>query len=271
MLMSVRALASIGLLSLAILVLGCASDARGLDEPNQTDFELSVVSYNVNFGLAGDPQTLAAVLETEADVVLLQETTPEWEQILRASPQLDERWPHATFHHCCGAGGLAVLSRWPIDTFEVLEPPPNPDAWFPAARAIVQTPAGLVELLDVHLRPPVKTADRGWLSALSTTPEVRLAEVEHHLPKLDAELPTIIAGDFNEGDGGRAVSRLAQAGFVDVLAVLGVRGTTWRWGGLKARLDHVLVDEQFEPIEGEVLDVGRSDHRPVRVRVRLRL
>jgi endonuclease/exonuclease/phosphatase family metal-dependent hydrolase len=264
---SVRVHAWLGVLSLG---LGCASEARGIDEPTQSGLELSVVSYNVNYGLAGDPHTLTAILDVDADVVLLQETTAEWEQVLRASPQLHEDWPHVEFHHCCGAGGLAVLSRWPIDTFEVLEPPPNPDAWFPAARAIIETPAGPVELLDVHLRPPVKTENQGWLGALSSTPEVRLAEVEHHLPKLDPKLPTIVAGDFNEGDGGRAVSRLAQAGFTDVLAVLGVRGPTWRWGGLRARLDHVLVDEQFEPLEGEVVEVGRSDHWPVRVRVRMR-
>lgn len=257
-------------ISVCVLGLGCVSNARGVDQPDPHGLEFAVVSYNVNFGLAGDPSTLAAVLDADADVLMLQETTPEWEELLRASPQLDERWPHATFHHCCGAGGLALLSRWPIDTFEVLDPPPDEDAWFPAARAVVQTPAGPVELLDVHLRPPVKTPEQGWLSALSTTPAVRLAEVEHHLPKLDAELPTIIAGDFNEGDGGRALRRLAEAGFVDVLETLDVRGPTWRWGGLRARLDHVLVDDRLDPLDGEVLDVGRSDHFPVRVRVRLR-
>jgi endonuclease/exonuclease/phosphatase family metal-dependent hydrolase len=250
--------------------LGCASEARDLDEPEQAELELSVVSYNVNYGLAGDPETLAAVVDADADVLLLQETTREWEEVLRASTQLHERWPHVSFHHCCGAGGLALLSRWPIETFEVLEPPPHPEAWFPAARAIITTPAGPIELLDVHLRPPVATEGQGWLAALSSTPEVRVAEVEHHLPRLDAELPTIIAGDFNEGDGGRALKRLADAGFVDVLAELGVRGPTWRWGALRARLDHVLIDEQFEPLDGEVLDVGRSDHWPVRVRLRVR-
>jgi endonuclease/exonuclease/phosphatase (EEP) superfamily protein YafD len=98
---------------------------------------------------------------------------------------------------------------------------------------------------------------------------VRVAEVEHHLPHLDPKLPTIIAGDFNEGDGGRALRRLGEAGFVDVLDDLGIRGSTWRWGALRARLDHVLIDDRFDALDGEVLDAGRSDHLPVRVRVRL--
>jgi len=249
-------------------VLGCAPEARDIDEP-EPGVELSLISYNVNFGLAGDPSTLAAIVDADADIVVLQETTPEWEQALREATSSAGRWPHASFHHCCGAGGLALLSRWPISTFEVLEPPADVDAWFPAARAIIVTPGGRVELLDVHLRPPVASAGQGWLGALSSTPKVRAVEIEHHLARLAEDLPTIVAGDFNEGDGGKALRRLAAVGFVDVLADLGERGPTWRWGGLRARLDHVLIDGQIEALAGEVLDVGRSDHMPVRVLLRL--
>ncbi len=266
----------LGLALVCSLTQGCASERaegrsqRSHDEPRSpASGELVLLDYNVNYGLAGDPPTLAAIADSQADLVLLQETTLEWEQAIRDAPALSEAWPHMEFHHCCGAGGLALLSRWPIVRFEVIDPPANPDAWFPAARAVVETPAGPVELLDVHLRPPVKTAEQGWLAALSSTPAVRVAEIEHYLPALDPSLPTLIAGDFNEGDDGKALRVLADAGFVDVLARLRVRGHTWRWGGLRARLDHVLVDERIEPISGEVLELGRSDHLPLRVRLRV--
>ena len=229
-----------------------------------------MLSYNVNYGLAGDPSGLAAIVDAHVDVVLLQETTPEWEQALRSSEAVNAAWPHIRFHHCCGAGGLAILSRWPIEALEILEPPVGPDAWFPAARAVIATPAGPLELLDVHLRPPVKTAEQGWISALSSTPAVRQAEIEHYLPSLDPTLPTIIAGDFNEGDGGSALDTLESLGFIDTLVQLRVRGPTWRWGGLRARLDHVLVDSRLEPVHGQILDAGRSDHLPLRVVLRLR-
>lgn len=239
-------------------------------EREASPLECTVLSYNVNYGLAGDPSGLAAILDAEPDLVLLQETTPEWEQALRSSDPINAAWPHLHFHHCCGAGGLAILSRWPITELEILDPPLGPDAWFPAARAVIDMPAGKLELLDVHLRPPVKTADQGWIGALSSTPAVRVAEIEHYLPTLDPALPTIIAGDFNEGDGGSALDTLEAAGFTDTLAQLRVRGHTWRWGGLRARLDHVLVDEQLEPVRGEILDAGRSDHLPLRVVLRRR-
>ncbi|MFV8756819.1 endonuclease/exonuclease/phosphatase family protein [Nannocystaceae bacterium ST9] len=248
----------------------CAREVEAGGEPSEGESsEIVLLSYNVNYGLAGDLAAIQAIVESDADLVLLQETTPEWELALRDSSSIADRWPHLRFHHCCGAGGLALLSRWPIADFEILEPPSEPDAWFPAARAVVETPAGPIELLDVHLRPPVATADQGWLSALSSTPAVRQAEVQHYVPALAPELPTVIAGDFNEGDDGRALRRLREAGFVDVLAHLKVRGHTWRWGGLRARLDHVLVDEHFEPIAAEIVDAGRSDHLPLRARLRL--
>jgi endonuclease/exonuclease/phosphatase family metal-dependent hydrolase len=258
-------------LSLLVLVGACSREVEPGHEPSEArdPLELSVLSYNVNYGLAGDPPAIAAIVDADADLVLLQETTPEWELALRDSPAIAEAWPHVRFHHCCGAGGLAVLSRWPIVTFDVLEPPPDPDAWFPAARAVIETPRGPVELLDVHLRPPVATADQGWISALSSTPAVRQAEVQHYVPALAPDMPTVIAGDFNEGDGGRALRRLHDAGFVDVMAELKVRGHTWRWGSLRARLDHVLVDEHFELLDAEIVDAGRSDHLPLRASLRL--
>lgn len=261
------------LLPMLWLATACASErleAGDADDPHPSGETLSVLSYNVNYGLAGDPEGLAAILDADADLVLLQETTLEWEQALRASAPVNAAWPHLHFHHCCGAGGLAILSRWPIDELEILDPPDDPDAWFPAARAVITTPIGKIEVLDVHLRPPVKTADQGWLGALSSTPAVREAEIKHYLPTLDPELPTIVAGDFNEGDGGSALEVLADAGFVDALAQLRVRGHTWRWGGLRARLDHVLIDHALAPVRGEILDAGRSDHLPLRVVLRRR-
>jgi endonuclease/exonuclease/phosphatase family metal-dependent hydrolase len=260
-------------LLLVLPLAACAADpveASAHRGDGEAPLEFSVLSYNVNYGLAGDRSGLAAILDAEADVVLLQETTLEWEQALRSSDSVNAAWPHLHFHHCCGAGGLAILSRWPIAELEILEPPVGPDAWFPAARAVIATPCGPIELLDVHLRPPVKTNNQGWIGALSSTPAVRVAEIQHYLPTFDPTLPTIVAGDFNEGDSGSALDVLEDAGFVDTLAHLRVRGHTWRWGGLRARLDHVLIDEQLEPVRGEILDAGRSDHLPLRVVLRRR-
>ena len=77
----------------------------------------------------------------------------------------------------------------------------------------------------------------------------------------------MIAGDFNEGDGGRALDALAEAGFTDGLARLPRHRKTWRWGSLRARLDHLLTDERVELLDVDIVEAGRSDHLPVRATV----
>lgn len=77
------------------------------------------------------------------------------------------------FHHCCGAGGLAVLSHHPIARDEVVPAV----SWFPAWRGVVQTPLGPVQLLSVHLRPPFSD-DGSVASGLYETPPIRAREME---------------------------------------------------------------------------------------------
>src|SRR5437773_1751707 len=68
---------------------------------------------------------------------------------------------------------------------------------FFALRIVVATPIGAVQILDVHLRPPM--SDGGsWVAGFFTTREVREREMAYHVEKLDPKLPTVIAGDFNE-------------------------------------------------------------------------
>ena len=127
---------------------------------------LRVLSWNVNYGVEGHPDALALIARLDDDVVLLQETTPGWEDALRAT--FAARYPHMRFHHCCGAGGLAVLSRHPIARDEVVPAV----SWFPAWRGVVQTPLGPVQLLSVHLRPPFSD-DRSVVKGLYETPPIR--------------------------------------------------------------------------------------------------
>ncbi|HLU68856.1 MAG TPA: endonuclease/exonuclease/phosphatase family protein, partial [Kofleriaceae bacterium] len=64
------------------------------------------MTYNVNYGTAGDEETLALIAQSGADVVLLQETNPAWERALRRA--LSGTYPHMAFLHADRrAGGLA--------------------------------------------------------------------------------------------------------------------------------------------------------------------
>jgi endonuclease/exonuclease/phosphatase (EEP) superfamily protein YafD len=247
--------------SLALVVACCSCSARRTPEPasHPPGPEVTVMTYNVNFGIPGDPETLAAIAGGGADLVFLQETTPEWEEHLRG--QLGQRYPYLAFRHWRGAGGLAVLSRHPFVAGPLL---PNPAGWFPAWRVVVATPLGPVQVLNVHLRPPV--SDSGsFVSGYLTTGGARHTEIRAFASALDPALPTLVVGDFNEGPSGRAITELRRRGLA--LALGSSAGPTWRWptplGTLRLRLDHILADRRLALVEARVLQAGRSDHLPV--------
>ncbi len=222
-----------------------------------------VLSFNINYGVGHDPVNLNAVAEADADLVLLQETTDESEQAFREA--LSDRYPHILFRQCCNAGGLGVLSKHPIAEDDYLPPTVG---WFPAWRVVVDTPVGRVQALNVHLRPPM--SDGGsWVAGYFTTRGVRLEEMAEFWEYLDASMPTIVAGDFNENASGKAVRFLGEQGLRSALAELHPRAKTWHWqtraGEIRGMLDHVMVGDGLRLHDAQVLDEGTSDHFPVLV------
>src|SRR5690606_38802782 len=130
-----------------------------------------------------------------ADVVLLQETERRWERALRKRFRRD--YPHMVFHHHRSRpGGLAVLSRWPLEG-EVLAA--TRGDCFPAWRGTVDSPAGAIQLLNLHLYPPVRRYRRdGWVRAYTESQKTHVVELEKFFPALDRDLPTLVVGDLNE-------------------------------------------------------------------------
>jgi endonuclease/exonuclease/phosphatase family metal-dependent hydrolase len=246
--------------ALALVATGCA---RPLRRPEVTTGPaLTVMTYNVNFGLGGDPAGLAAIELGLADLVLLQETTPAWERAIRR--RLGRSYRHVHFRHGPGAGGLAVLSRFPVQDRGLVPPPGR---WVPAWRLLVDAPVGRVQVLLVHLRPMV--SDSGsWVSGYLSTGDYRRLEIVHFSSSLDPALPTLIAGDFNEDVDGAAIQHLVRtAGFRSVLEEYAPDARTWRWRvsvlTLTHTFDHILYDRRLVPRSARVLGAGRSDHLPV--------
>jgi endonuclease/exonuclease/phosphatase family metal-dependent hydrolase len=222
---------------------------------------LRVVSYNVHY--AGDEDsTLDTLGAIDADVVLLQETTPAWERVLRR--RFAGRYPHMAFHHWRrGAGGLAVLSRHAVTTDELLPPAEH---WFPAQRLVVAAPGGPAQVLHVHLRPAIDQGD--WVRGFFSTPPIRRREIEAYWKRMASGMPTLVAGDFNEEPGASALGFLADRGLVRVDSG---ELATWEWKGiwkgapvhLRMKLDHVLADRHWRVRDAHVVAGGGSDHRPV--------
>jgi endonuclease/exonuclease/phosphatase (EEP) superfamily protein YafD len=224
---------------------------------------LRLLSYNVNFGIPGDTETMAAIRDAEADLALLIETNAAWEWSLRR--ELAKDFPHMVFKNRRDAGGLGVLSRHPILESEFL-PSAGEGGWFPAVRVVVQSRLGELQLLGVHLRPAV--SDGGsYVSGHFATPKIRAHEIRSFMARLDALLPTVVAGDFNEDEEGDTAQFLKLRGFVSALRRFVPGQPTWRWptavGELRKELDHIYYDGELDALSAEVRQAGRSDHLPI--------
>lgn len=235
--------------------------------PNGTS--LLVMTYNLNYGLAGDRDTIRLIEESGADVVLLQETNHAWEKALRGA--LARAYRHMAFlHDDRRAGGLAFLSRHPI---ELAEARPSPIGWFPAWRAVVDGPIGKVQLINLHLRPPGRRGG-DYLRGYFESQRERLRETEAHLGLVSEDLPVILAGDFNEDARGRSLRHLIALGFESVLDRFSPWHPTWRWstamGEIRWQLDHIVLTRPLRATAAWVVDGGASDHVPVLARIERR-
>lgn len=229
---------------------------------------LRLMTYNVNYGNPDPKSALDAIARADADIVLLQEITFEWKRVL--AERFATQYPHTMYRiHTRAAGGLAVLSKLPIQAEELFASPER--GWFPAERLVFEAPFGALQVLNVHLRPAIDGGS--WIKGFMTTPPLRRREIESYWKRMVKDLPTIVAGDFNEDPTGRAISFLTKQG----LSRVDTKGpTTWHYEVtnrgqtsdlLKLDIDHVMVDRRLSARDGTVLDEGASDHRPVIVTI----
>jgi endonuclease/exonuclease/phosphatase (EEP) superfamily protein YafD len=218
---------------------------------------VKLLVYNVNCRNPDIDGTIALIARIDADLVLLQEISQAWQLALERVP-----YPHRAVHlDARASGGLALLSRAPIEHDELIAA--TPDGWFPAQRALV---AGF-EILHVHLRPAMD--ERGWVTGYVTTPPIRLRQIESYWQHVTRELPVIIAGDYNEEPAGTTCAFLAAQGLVRA-ATAGPK--TWHYVRddrevLALDIDHVMHDARVIASDAHVLDDGTSDHRPLLIDV----
>jgi endonuclease/exonuclease/phosphatase (EEP) superfamily protein YafD len=247
------------LLSLLFAVLGCRSVRQG-ETPHAPHFTL--LTYNVNWGAPRPDLAARAILESKADIVCLQETTPE--TILRSA--LRAEYPFMHFRHPIerAGGGCAFISKW--RSTEVTYVPSN-SGWFDAWIRFFHTPAGPVQVLNVHLRPPV--SDRGSFgpSGYLGTGDDRLLELERFFAALRPNVPAIVAGDFNDHENSAVIDWLEAKKFANALPQFDRRTPTWRWRyGLvtfRRRMDHIVYSPELYCYNAAVLPAGASDHFPV--------
>lgn len=251
---------------LAVALLWCTSACGPVPlEPRDPDpgaAHFTVQTFNVEFLHSGDEATIEAVGHANADIVCLQEVTPDWELVLR--DRYGEQYPSMLFRSKGGTGGLAALSHYTMEDRGIL---PSPDGSHPAWHLLVDSPMGMIEVLNVHLRSAF--AGQSGVKAAAAFLSIggdHSKEIQHYYSDVTRSYPTLAVGDFNEEPGGDAVKYLESQGFQDILSLYHPGQPTWRYPPswqLEQCLDHILFDSSFEPLNAWVEQRGNSDHLPV--------
>lgn len=230
--------------------------------------EFRLATYNINWGNADLEQVAATIVKAQPDILCLQETNAESERFLRQ--RLGDQF--ATLQFRGGRGefaaerfGFASLHRLLGEKFVSRK-----TGLFGMWIAQFDVNGRTVQVANVHLQPALFSRQTSRLAALAAIGEMEVRhreEIEYFYPQLAADVPTVMAGDFNSLSGFYAPQYLIQRGFADTFAQRNPRAdfhATWHWpaarGEIRLRLDYIFCNAHLRPLESRVIESDASDH-----------
>jgi endonuclease/exonuclease/phosphatase family metal-dependent hydrolase len=211
---------------------------------------LRFLSFNVGNGLAAPSRLTAALRDSTADVIGLEEVT---DAQAAALDELRDLYPFQAVYPA-GIDGKALLSRLPFETVERL-------SFHPERSDLVTTLSpqdGIPPLRVIVAHPP---------------PHISLKRKRqmHSLIQLAASgQPTVIMGDFNMGTLYEGYRLCVRAGLIDSFREAGIGdGRTFpvRRGSIPltplVRLDMIWHTRELRATRAWVGDDHGSDHKPL--------
>lgn len=202
-----------------------------------------------------------AALETElddaaADVVVLQEVTPEHSTSLESTEALADL-VHRSVTAREGHRGMGIWSRFELGACDTVVAGGEPQL-----RTTLRLPGGAeLGLYGIHVPAPLPGRVRRWASAFHSL------QAEVGRARQESARPLVMAGDFNTPAYLPHFRELLRGGLDDAATGYpAARRMTWpNHARLPAlfRLDHVLVSPGLLVDSYRVGHGGGSDHRPV--------
>ncbi len=200
-----------------------------------------------------DPRPIIdELIEADADLVLLQEYSPLWQDALRKQSAMSGH-PRRTGVVREDSFGTAIFSSLPLSQAEVWDV-----HGLPMTRAFLKFAGQEILVINVHPLPP-RTDDytQVWNKQMNLLVETVKTSTT----------PLVLAGDFNATQHALWYKRLLEAGLTDCHRATG-RGfaTTFPNGVFPLpplRLDHVLVSKELRCVEIKEGKGRHSDHKPL--------
>jgi endonuclease/exonuclease/phosphatase (EEP) superfamily protein YafD len=206
------------------------------------------------------PALAREILAADADVVLVEELSDVWDELLREEG-LYERYPHhVTDVHSVRADyfGIGIFSRIPLTSTEI---EPLDEDFIPMARADLEVGGRVVRVYAIHAAPP---SSSDWLPIWDR--QMDLLRDRFRAEGADERRVLLAGGDFNASPYSNGYRRLMDAGMEEAHESVG-RGlaTTWPNGLFPfppMRLDHLFVRGATVDSVREGVGEG-SDHLPL--------
>jgi len=242
-------------------------------KPPAGGIPVTALTYNLGDGMATPDRLLPMLRASGADIVALEEVTADTAARL---DDLRDRYPYQVSQGL-GIGGKALLSRYPIRSYEWLEfNPGRPDLW-----AELDLEGTTVVVIVAHPPPPALT----WTGI---QPRPGTAHQMTSLIELirTTDRPLLLLGDLNitqmhdvygelEASGLQDTFRIAGDGLgftmparmAKLAAVSDTLGNLMIWPA--ARIDYIWASPAWQPVSARVGDDAGSDHLPVLATVSL--
>ncbi len=249
------------LISCIGILSGCRKE-RCIENPFGPNF--SVLTYNVNWGGGQPERTIKAIQKINADIVCLQETHQTWQLYLQQ--ELASMYPFMEFRETPNraGGGLAFLAKTKGHQVAYV---PSDNTFFDGWIMEYETSLGPVEILNVHLHPPVNESGSFGISGYYQSKDKRCQEIQRFYSHFTGQNPKLVVGDFNENDDGKSLQWLSKQGMQDALTEFDHSSKTWRWKvsfvTLQSRLDHIVYSSNIHCFSCQTIPSGGSDHFPL--------
>ena len=234
------------------------------------DRDLTIATFNMAGGEALTRTAAELLDQWDADIAAFQECGRGFGRALREL----ERWHEHSNGSLCFASRFEILDVSEMDR-EVLESVGGSGL---VSSYTVAGPGGPIRFTNVHLETPrdgleLIRAGRLREGIRILRQKSLLREIELRLARRWADAagsPGIALGDFNAPPESRTY-RAEWSGWTNTFSVagLGLGGTRVN-GWIRARIDHVLVDDSWTVVDAWLGEAVGSDHLPMLARVRLR-
>ncbi len=236
--------------------------------------ELRVMSFNI-LGRAGDHQPILDAIEAEeADVLFLQELTPELAAIL--SVRLEDSYPFQILQPAPRSAGMGVLSRYPIESMDAS----LSGNWIGSPQMISMDWMGEgLTLVNFHTLPTGTLWPR-WVRRSFERREADLQILADFSAQQSEAGPLIVAGDANVtqlNEGYKLLADVLQDVWMQAGRGLGhtfpgpiysdssyARISLFRLPHWLVRIDYIFASQQWHVQSAHLAEFGGgTDHRGV--------